>query len=481
MQDVPKIAQARLQRSTPPSAEAHPDADLLTAFAERSLAGRERDHVLEHLARCGDCREVVALALPATEAVALAGSRSPARIGWLSLPVLRWGVVAAGILAISSVGILQYRKSHQETLVATSRVSQDQSADSAAQNPAPTPQATARQEQENVPRTATEKRTTTEKRTETAKQAPAPSVAHSALAADNPAPAPNAIFPPAHATHQSTSARAFHGGKNTTSEVLAQQNPSPSASQRATAPSSASTAVEVSGASPQVTTQTTAQSQIQDQFIQNEAAEPQSSVDRVSRAKSAPAQSSPAMAPAPLLHADPTLMKASSAFRWTISASGALQRSFDGGKTWFDVDVAANNSAGANFMSRAQTEMVMVEAQSDAQSVTQSDQKMPAKNAEGKVAVKSGGPTPAARTIFRAVSVSSNAAEVWAGGSGGVLYHTLDAGNRWARIVPSQAGIVLSGDIIAIQFSDPRNGIVTTSTAEVWTTLDSGQTWHKQP
>jgi photosystem II stability/assembly factor-like uncharacterized protein len=89
-------------------------------------------------------------------------------------------------------------------------------------------------------------------------------------------------------------------------------------------------------------------------------------------------------------------------------------------------------------------------------------------------------PAPSQRTIFRAVSVSSNTAEVWAGGSGGALYHTLDGGNRWARVVPSDVGILLTGDIIAIQFSDARNGIVTTSNAEVWTTLDAGQTWHKQ-
>ncbi len=130
MQNVPKIVRARLQREKPITAEPHPDADLLTAFAEHSLPARERDHVLEHLARCGDCREVVALALPATEAVALASSDSTARIGWLSWPILRWGVVAAGILAVTSVGILQYRQRQQEkTLIATSLTSRDHSAE----------------------------------------------------------------------------------------------------------------------------------------------------------------------------------------------------------------------------------------------------------------------------------------------------------------------------------------------------------------
>jgi photosystem II stability/assembly factor-like uncharacterized protein len=88
---------------------------------------------------------------------------------------------------------------------------------------------------------------------------------------------------------------------------------------------------------------------------------------------------------------------------------------------------------------------------------------------------------PAPRTIFRAVSVTSNASDVWAGGSGGALYHTLDGGNRWIRVIPSDAGVGLTGDIVGIQFSDTRNGIVTSSSAEIWTTLDGGQTWHKRP
>ncbi|MFZ1053229.1 MAG: zf-HC2 domain-containing protein, partial [Candidatus Sulfotelmatobacter sp.] len=68
MHSVPKFVIKRLQER-PATAESHPDADLLTAFAEQSLDGRERALVMEHLAACGDCRDVVALALPATERV----------------------------------------------------------------------------------------------------------------------------------------------------------------------------------------------------------------------------------------------------------------------------------------------------------------------------------------------------------------------------------------------------------------------------
>ena len=76
MQNVPKIVRERLKAATP--AVDHPDADVLTAFAERSLPKREQGVVLEHLARCGDCRDIVALALPATEPVEAVGNRSAA-------------------------------------------------------------------------------------------------------------------------------------------------------------------------------------------------------------------------------------------------------------------------------------------------------------------------------------------------------------------------------------------------------------------
>ena len=39
----------------------HPDADVLTAFAEGSLLARERETVMAHLAACAECREVVSL------------------------------------------------------------------------------------------------------------------------------------------------------------------------------------------------------------------------------------------------------------------------------------------------------------------------------------------------------------------------------------------------------------------------------------
>jgi photosystem II stability/assembly factor-like uncharacterized protein len=80
--------------------------------------------------------------------------------------------------------------------------------------------------------------------------------------------------------------------------------------------------------------------------------------------------------------------------------------------------------------------------------------------------------------IFRAVSAAG--LEVWAGGSAGVLYHSVNGGEQWTRVVPSVSGTLLTGDVIAIAFSDPQHGQLTTSTQELWTTFDAGQTWQKR-
>jgi hypothetical protein len=425
MQSIPKIVVKRLQS---PAADPHPDADLLTAFAERSLAARERDHVLEHLARCGDCREVIALALPATEAVAPASSPTTARIGWLTWPILRWGVVAAGIVSITSVGILQYRQRHQEkTLVATSLMSPDQSAETAAPGPVHTPPAKMG------------------KQTEVEKKPSAPD-AHNVLAINKPAPAPGAIPAPPQPMRHSYSAGASGGVAHGFASGIGRS----------------STAVEVSPKS-------------------DAEPAPADGLQALSKAKPVSDQASPDMAPAPLLRTDPALIGLA-ALRWTISSSGALQRSIDGGKTWLDVNVAADNSMSSKLVLRPQSATVEVQTEQTTQASTETNKTLAKSNANyaATSAVKSAAPPPPAPTIFRAVSVSSNAAEVWAGGSGGALYHTVDGGTSWARVVPSNAGILLTGDIIAVQFSDPRNGIVTTSNTEVWTTADAAQTWHKR-
>jgi hypothetical protein len=117
MPDVPKIVHHRLRPTTPEQRtllREHPEADVLTAFTEQALSAPEREFVMQHLALCGDCRDVVALALPIEELAAsqLEGeAETPrvarARANWfswagsrwerLSWAHLSWAALAAGI------------------------------------------------------------------------------------------------------------------------------------------------------------------------------------------------------------------------------------------------------------------------------------------------------------------------------------------------------------------------------------------------
>jgi hypothetical protein len=106
MAGVPNIVTRRLRSAA--DVGVHPDPDLLAAFVERSLAQREQSEVIGHLARCAECREVVALSLPEQPDAAALTSTTPARPGWLSWPVLRWGAAVACVVVVGAAISLHY-------------------------------------------------------------------------------------------------------------------------------------------------------------------------------------------------------------------------------------------------------------------------------------------------------------------------------------------------------------------------------------
>lgn len=82
---------------------AHPEADLLAAFAEGALLARERESVLAHLASCSECREVVSLASAAAPLPDAHPQPSPRRarlprLAWLPLTATAAGVVVVGMV-----------------------------------------------------------------------------------------------------------------------------------------------------------------------------------------------------------------------------------------------------------------------------------------------------------------------------------------------------------------------------------------------
>ena len=131
MPEVPKIVRERLRgragMPAPHMPDAHPNADLLNAFAEQAVLPAEREQILQHLAVCEDCRSVLLVALPAMESAApavaveaasqSAVARAPGR-GWFSRPLftwpnLSWAALAAGVIVAGAFFMNQPAKQAQ--------------------------------------------------------------------------------------------------------------------------------------------------------------------------------------------------------------------------------------------------------------------------------------------------------------------------------------------------------------------------------
>lgn len=475
MQDLPKFVVKRLQETPPGLADSHPDADLLTAFVEHSLAQRERVRVMEHLAACSHCRDVVALALPATEIISRHVPARGSQPGWLGWPSLRWGALAAGVVAVISVGVLEYTHRLQEDRVA-SNVLQRYAAPgtTAALTTAAPAQASAghsdtRSRELSLPAspqvlTAPKAATESKSGTQSPSRAEQPDAVASSARSGKGLGVGGTTFragssPGEVADRGSELARATPSP----APVIRTQNAIPESRQQLEM--GRADAVETMSAAPAPATESAVGNLSQNQIDQNQVAQNQADLPPngrnatnldVVKAKDAEAAAHgsaakpPVASPSMPLQTSPALMLRASP-RWSITPAGALQRSFDGGNTWENVNPISSSASVVN-------QLVSVEK-------------------AGNRADKKAGDRAGAG--FHAVAASG--LEVWAGGSAGLLLHTSDGGASWIRVSPVSDGVALRGDIVSIQFSDTQHGRVTTSAPELWITSDAGQTWQKQP
>jgi Photosynthesis system II assembly factor YCF48/Putative zinc-finger len=459
MAEVPKVVQERL-RVASAGVAGHPDADVLTAFAERSLPGLERDRVLEHLSRCGECREVVSLALPASE---LAQVPIPSTGGaWLTWPRMRWGFAAGGIVVVALLAIVLHRR--QESM-AGDKIPPPATLSQARNQTAPAP-SLLDTEKEQGKFTASPPPTGNKEREERSR---APShLAHNQVSV---APAPI----PSYANRGPVAGSLAHGPKMGIQTNLSNQWQQPSANSFAppvlvspatpSAPAPASNQAVTGGSDALVQTQAAAPVQTADDLAVQSQALPQqvpqggsaeSKVDRAKPLETVIVDNSRKYTIGAAPSASRVRSAVAGAAQWTISSKGGLQRSLDRGATWQDVNVDQSNAPGGASLAFAKEQ-----SSGEKQQVALKDQKQ-----------------ASSEPVFHALA--ANGPDVWAGGANGMLYHSLDAGVHWTRIVPLSSGITLSGDIVTVDFTDPQHGRVATSTSEIWITGDAGQSWQKR-
>ncbi|MGA2980254.1 MAG: zf-HC2 domain-containing protein [Terriglobales bacterium] len=440
MTEVPKIVYDRLRAARPEQAlpgrtqsePAHPDADLLAAFAEQALSATERDNLLQHLALCGDCREMVALALPDAGVVAVptaAGTETvratailvKSQWSWLSSPKfawpsLRWAALAAGIAVAASVLLLHPGKLNQSMLPSSNRQGAPAAQLAAGPQNASSPIAPSPMEQPTVlAKTAKTDEARLKpglpmsKKLRTGHSAPPLQGQSGMLLAENKNGSAQADMLPA---TPSASARAFDSNASISRGV--------------------SETVEASGASVAIETESSSLSSPMPRSdapaiekakpaLQAEVVGPQKTeapVAAATRVQGRNVMSSMKLAPS----SNQTLAHN---VTWAITA-GILQRSLDSGQSW--------------------------------QNALRADRPL--------------------------LCYASHDADIWTGGQAGALFHSSDNGLTWVHVQPSVTTLALSSDVTRIDIRDnvrgPAEIVVFTNNNETWSSADGGQTWEKK-
>ena len=471
MDRVPKIVAQRLKAASSLVGE-HPDADVLTAFSERSLTEKERTSVLEHLARCNECREIVALALPVTEE-AVPVLSVPGR-SWLAWPTMRWAFVAAGIVAIAAFGVSKFRRENTRMMASFKEEPIPQMSTRTDTKTLPTAPASPKEQDETQVSGGAAKEYMI-----ATKPAAEPKARQSA---GGPVVYKNLPHGPRVQNQLQYNAQQNANALNAADGLVANADkaqikaavPPPAPSQQAARPSPpnpvpAQTEMVMVDAAPAAPSRDLTASAAQNQPTLKASSDQETKMERAK-----PAQPPAAMQTVEVSGASPMIQtenavvgvegrnttKLLSSARWTISQNGVLQRSFDQGNTWQDVNVAASTRNAASTLEIVANDNYAGSAQ--------------VARAKNKDLAKKQSSAP----VFRAIAVNGD--DVWAGGVAGALYHSTDAGDHWLKIMPNSAGAPLTGDIVALDFPDAQHGRITTSNSESWITSDAGQTWQKQ-
>ena len=449
MAEIPKIAQRRLQNEQLGAEVAHPDADLLTAFAEQALPARERDQVLAHLARCADCREIAALAGAAVAEPELVAApkqvdHKPSRSFW-SLRPLRWTAAAAAAAVVLSAVWLNRKEVTRQELPA--RTETNPAIVQQQNEPSPVPAT----DKETVPQPAALRADNASKPDALAKAKASPkervelnggfgngAAVDEAMAAKKQSPTGNvtdqkdAPMLRASETGQLQAAKVPSnqpvGGPPLTASagaVAKTERAMPSAhsvSINDVAPAPATSAPQTPPITMTYSRQTAAELAPADQVAESQT---NGNASGAARDTGSQVRVGPMATPLPndqaaLANLQRSLDSTSAGTLWRVSSAGELQQSTDSGRNW--------------------------------------------KTALGEHPSK-----------FKAVA--STGATVWAGGDDGALWSSLNNGLTWRKLAPSVDGHSPHGTVEKIQLAAPKNVTFRTSAGETWSSPDGGINW----
>ena len=452
--EIPKIAQRRLQNEQLGGEVAHPDADLLTAFAEQALPARERDQVLAHLARCTDCREVASLAgaaVPEPELVAAPKQvdHKPGRSFW-SLRPLRWTAAAATAAVVLSAVWLNRKEVTRRELPAGTET-----------NPAIVQQQNEPMPVPGVP--ATDK--------ESAPQA-------SALRSDNApkfdaltkskAASPKERDELAGAAVNEVRCRQIPDGEETVAHWQRHRSEGHASAPRAGGRSATSRQSAIQPGSGKSSVGCFCWSSGEDGEA-SPSAHPVSSND----VALAPAKSAP-QAPAPI-----TMTYSRQAAAELAPADQVAESQTNG------------NASGATRDSASQVRVgpMATPLPNDPASLQTLQKSLDLKSAGTLWRVSSSGELQQStdsgqnwRTALgehpsKFKAVASAGATVWAGGDDGALWSSLNNGLTWRKLAPTVDGHSPRGTVEKIQLAAPKNVTFRTSAGETWSSPDGGINW----
>jgi len=524
MEELPKIVRHRLAHPAKEDAAsapetlrgaAHPDANMLSGFVERSLSEDERMAVLGHLADCAECRELVSLAFPAPEvqaalsevpATTKTGRRWPSWPLWLGWRTLRWGVLAASVAVVMAgafhSGILKWPAAPNTANTARTTVAENRPAPNLVTPPAALPAPS----------------------TESYAVSGAPS-AH----AQGARPLQNKLADQEKARSESLLQRGDVGGLAKQKSVAA---PAASASQPTKEEMEKSVARLAAPPPPRPADERQYSAEYALKAARNQA----NKADKDHPALVANSVTPNSRAAAPVAANEPAATSRRAAAIGGVAKTAPMERDLDrkSARVSEAIQVQAQGvtpekkadqlrdqlsaqnpavSAGqaiappaqapvareqsqqgvaSGLVPQATQEVTVTQQQAGAAAARQAAKGRRARlsaywsiSAAGRIARSraEGGPWSELHVDdsvkFQAVSAEGN--DVWAGGSGGALYHSTDGGNHWARVKigPNQTDdqAAVTATIVSLRFSDSQHGEVVTEAHEKWSTTDGGAHW----